>query len=231
MKNSDCLSEDHFLTTVYQVILFYAIIGRKGDGVTVAADIHRTVVVDAGHGGMDGGAVALDGTLEKDINLEISRILAAILRVSGYEVVMTRDSDVMLDTESAVGSAKMRDLKKRLSVASAYDGAICVSIHCNKFPLESCKGMQVYYSDSETANAVANAIQGEFSKLDPSNKRKTKKADSSIYLLHRAVQPTLLVECGFLSNAEELAKLKTEDYKKKVALVILGGVDSSYGSL
>ena len=212
------------------ILLLFALItgGKSGEETLVSADIHKIVVIDAGHGGIDGGAVAPDGTLEKHINLEIARILSALLRVSGYETVMTRDSDVMLDTNSGSGGAKMRDLKKRLEIASAYPDALAVSIHCNKFPMESCKGMQVYYSESDEARSVAESVQGAFLSLDRENKRQTKKADSSIYLLYRAVTPTVLVECGFLSNNGELQKLRTEEYKKMLALVIMSGIDSAY---
>ncbi len=188
---------------------------------------YKTVVLDAGHGGADGGAVAIDGTLEKDINFGLTEILSSLLSVSGYKVVMTRTDDVMLDTVDGKGSAKMRDLKKRLEIASSYPDALAVSIHCNKFPLESCTGLQVYHSDSETAKASALAIQEAFLLISPKNHRQIKKADSSIYLLYRAKTPTVLVECGFLSNPEELAKLKTTEYRKELALVIFKGIDIS----
>ena len=188
---------------------------RQNDEETdaVAADEDRVVVIDAGHGGMDGGASGADGTLEKHINLEIAKILSDLLTVSGYETVMTREDDVMLQTEDGKGSAKMQDLKQRLSISSAHPNALTVSIHCIKFSMSSCKGMQVYYSDSEAAMKAANAIQSASVLLQPYNKRATKKADSSIYLLHRATAPSVLVECGFLSNPEELQALNTEDYQ------------------
>ena len=221
------------LLALATLVLFYVVMGgiTPNGGMPVSGDVHKTVVIDAGHGGMDGGAVAPDGTLEKHINLEIAEILSALLRVSGYETVMTRQSDEMLDTGDGNGSAKLRDLKKRLMIASSYQGALTVSIHCNKFPQSSCKGMQVYHSDDPTAETTAMAVQRAFGKLDGTSRRQVKKSDSSIYLLYRAKTPTILVECGFLSNGEELEKLKTEDYKKKLALVIMSGIDGSYGAL
>ena len=221
------------LTVVLLVLamIFTAVIfdsdGRQGDLPTLHED-GRIVVIDAGHGGVDGGAVAHDGTLEKEINLEISKVLASLMRASGYEVVMTRCGDEMLGGSGTGGSTKMRDLKYRLETASRNPDAITVSVHCNKFPLESCKGMQVYHSDNSVARDAAGSIKEEFLKIDPSNKREIKKADSSIYLLHRATSPTVLVECGFLSNNDELAKLKSREYQKKLALVILGGLDRTY---
>lgn len=187
------------------------------------------IVIDAGHGGMDGGAVGVDGTLEKELNLEIAIILSELLRVSGYETVMTRNDDSMLTTDDGAGKAKMRDLKQRLTIASSYPDALMVSIHCNKFPAESCKGLQVYHSDSELAKQAADQIQGSVTGLlQPENHRQTKKADSSIYLLHRAKTPSVLVECGFLSNSEECSLLKQDSYRKKLALSMLAGIAVAY---
>lgn len=211
-------------------IALLAVITRgRPDELETDGEPVRTVVIDAGHGGMDGGAVAPDGTPEKEINLEIARILCSLMRVSGYKVVMTRETDTMLGQDIASGSAKMRDLKKRLEVSSSYPEALTVSIHCNKFPSESCRGLQVYFSDSEEARQTAEAIQTASTLLDPQNKRKIKKADSSIYLLKRAVAPSVLVECGFLSNGEELKLLKDGAYRKKLALVLMTGAESFYG--
>ncbi|MBE6609253.1 MAG: hypothetical protein E7634_01145 [Ruminococcaceae bacterium] len=208
------------------IITLTAILFQQNEEKTDAAsaDEARIIVIDAGHGGRDGGASGADGTLEKHINLEIAKILRDLLIVSGYETVMTRETDVMLTAEDGKGSAKMQDLKQRLSIASAYPDALTISIHCNKFPMQSCKGMQVYYSDNETAKKAASDIQNASVILQPYNKRATKKADSSIYLLYRAVSPSVLVECGFLSNPEELGALKTEDYQKKTAMIIFKGI-------
>ena len=224
-----------FLLTVIIMTVAIAVlslfIGGKEDGgeLQTGAGAHMVVVIDAGHGGLDGGAVAPDGTLEKDINLEIAKALAALMRISGYKVVMTRENDTMLGAELTGGSAKMRDLKKRLEISSAYPDALTVSIHCNKFPDSSCKGLQVYYGSGQGAMESALAVQSAFSLISSENRRNIKKADSSIYLLHRANSPSILVECGFLSNETELEQLKNEEYRKKLALVVYSGVVSFYG--
>ena len=202
---------------------------NPNDGLPAQADAAHILVIDAGHGGMDGGAVAADGTTEKGINLEISMILKSLMEVSGVKVVMTRTEDVMLDGSGLSGTAKMRDLKKRLEIAGQYPEALMVSIHCNKFPQESCKGLQVYYSAHEEAESAAGAVQDSYLLIDPTNHRKIKKADSSIYLLSRARVPSILVECGFLSNGPELEKLKTDNYRKKLALVIADGIFKAIG--
>lgn len=198
------------------------------DAVPSGARVQRVIVIDAGHGGMDGGALAPDGTLEKDINLSIAKVFAALMRVSGYKVVMTRESDIMLGSELSGGSAKMRDLKARLTVANEHPHALTVSIHCNKFPMESCHGAQVYFGGADGSERAALAIQSALKKAYADNKRNIKKADSSIYLLHRATVPAVLVECGFLSNSADLAVLKDEREQKKLALCILMGASEFY---
>ena len=233
-RNDPFISAAAFLLTALLLVAASALVSLIGtikgeqDDVLTMAPIKKTVVIDAGHGGMDGGAVAQDGTLEKDINLSIAGIVKTLFEVSGYKTVLTREKDEMLDTQESKGSAKMRDLKRRLEISSSYPDAITVSIHCNKFPQSECKGMQVYYSDSDLAKSTASAVQSTFLELDPSNHRQIKAADSSVYLLHRAKSPTILVECGFLSNEEELEKLKNENSQKKLALVMLSGIDAAY---
>ncbi len=213
------------------IILFYVFGSQKAEATrpAIANDL-PTAIIDAGHGGKDGGAVGADGTLEKDLNLEISNILCELMRVSGYNVVMTRTSDSMLTTDDGRGSEKTRDLKQRLTIASRYPDALMISIHCNKFPSEKCKGLQVYHSKGELAEKTAKSIQDSVTSiLQPSNNRKVKQADSSIYLLDRAVTPSVLIECGFLSNSEECALLNDNAYRKKLVLSILCGISAEYG--
>ena len=187
------------------------------------------IVLDAGHGGADGGAVGYDGTLEKDLNLQITKTLADLLRVSGYDVIMTRTEDVMLSTDDGIGSSKMQDLKQRLSISSEHPDTITISIHCNKFPSASCKGLQVYHSDSEKAAALAESVQSSVATiLQTGNKRQIKKADSSIYLLHRAKNPSILIECGFLSNPDECASLSDQGYQKQLSAILLCAISSKY---
>ena len=218
-----------FTLPILVIIFVFFFINKNLTYTQASASTGTVIIIDAGHGGEDSGAIGVNGVYEKDINLEISRVLATLMRVSGYEVITTRDTDTMLGGDGN-GSTKMRDLRKRLETASAYPDAVTVSIHCNKFPQESCKGLQVYHSDSDRARHTAELIQASALKLMPDNHRKIKKADSSIYLLHRATSPSVLVECGFLSNEGELQALKTENYRKKLALIILGGLDAAYES-
>lgn len=202
-----------------------------------SAEPRPTVVIDAGHGGMDGGCVSIPITttstvtsqsgsgaiLEKDCNLAIAKTVAALYRISGYNVVMTRETDVMLDSEGLTGNAKMRDLKARLEIARSYPDATFISIHCNKFPSSECKGLQVYYSvnDSTSAMLAENIQNSVKALLQPENRRLPKPSGSNIYILDRAKQPSVLIECGFLSNPEEAVQLSNSEYRKQLSLAIV----------
>lgn len=189
--------------------------------------MENIVFSNASHGGFDGGAVAGDGTVEKDINLNISLTLAKFLKQNGFRVIMTREADVSTeDTESPqIASKKKNDLKNRLKLMSDYPDAVFVSIHLNKFTTSSAFGSQVFYSKSDESAVLADKIQKAIvSLIQPDNTRVNKQATSSTYLLYNATVPAVLVECGFLSNASELALLKQPDYQNKMAFSIYTGI-------
>ena len=169
------------------------------------------VVLDAGHGGEDCGAVGVNGVYEKDLNFSICTYLAAELRSGGCRVIETRTNDALLyDPETVIpGHKKVTDLASRLEIASSYPGALVVSIHMNSFPSPSSRGLQVWYSPSfEEARELAEGIQTSVkTTLQSENHRKPKGSAGSSYLLDRAENPTVLVECGFLTNPEECGKL------------------------
>ncbi len=186
-----------------------------------ATVVRRRLIIDAGHGGKDGGAVSVTGTHEKQLNLDISLILSHILHTLGYEVILTRDDDFEL-TYADGGTRKMQDLLGRLKIARDNPDATFISIHMNKFPQEKYSGLQVYYSQNceesldlalEVQNSVKTFLQQE-------NNRKIKKADSSIFLLHKITSPSILIECGFLSNPDEASLLDTFEYRLKLSSVI-----------
>lgn len=185
------------------------------------------VVIDAGHGGEDAGAIASDGTYEKDLNLEISNLVKALCILNGMNVKMTRESDVLLydyygDLENYKGQKKIYDLKNRVKIAHESPNAIFVSIHMNKFPESKYSGTQIYYSkNNDSSKDVASNLSKSIKKfLQPSNKRQIKPASSSIYVLDKIKNPAILIECGFLSNEMELENLKNEEYRASLALVI-----------
>ena len=198
-----------------------------GSEPTIQKDTSRarfTVVLDAGHGGEDGGAVSASGIYEKDLNLAVSMQVRDLLVANGVEVVMTRTTDTLLydRNEDYHGRKKALDLAARRKIGEETEGAIFVSIHMNAYPLSQYSGLQVWYSknDAESrviADTIQSRVQGA---LQPENDRRTKAATSGIYLLHHLTCPAVLVECGFLSNAAEAERLNTPEYQKQLALLI-----------
>lgn len=182
-----------------------------------------TVVVDAGHGGKDGGASGADGTLEKDLNLDIAARLAGFLEVSGYDVVMTRTADVSLGAEEF---DKVRDMRARLQMMRDCPGGLFVSVHLNKFTQSRYRGVQTFYSPNHGESLLlARSIQSSVRcRMQPENDRAVKSGKTNSYLLKNADCPAVIVECGFLSNEQELALLKTEQYRAKMAYCIYLGI-------
>ena len=180
-----------------------------------------TVVIDAGHGGRDGGAVAEDGTLEKHLNLAVAKQLQALLESANIRVVMTRETDIELASPDS-SHKKADDLKARVQLAQECENAIFVSIHMNRFPVEKYSGLQVYYSENhENSIVLAQIVQNVAEEaLRNTHGRKVKSAGDSIYIMAHLEIPAVLVECGFLSNFEETALLKTENYQKKLAMCL-----------
>ena len=194
------------------------------------------VILDAGHGGFDGGAVAHDGTVEKDINLSIAVYTKEILKLNGFDVIMSRETDSGTEENSkdSIASKKRSDLKKRLSLMNDNPNAIFVSVHLNKFTTSAANGAQVFYGcgKNETlSKMLAQSIQQSIcAALQPNNKRVIKKGNENSYLLKNATVPAIIVECGFLSNKKELELLKTEDYQRKTAFCIANGIMEFYKS-
>ena len=187
------------------------------------------IVIDAGHGGEDGGACTYGEVAEKELNLLIAQDLRDMLRFCGIDVIMTRDEDILLYDKNSdyQGKKKSQDLAKRLEIASSTENAILISIHMNAFPETKYKGLQVYFSPhTESSYTLANSIQNNTRiKLMPDNNRKVKKADSRIYLLDRFKGTGVLIECGFLSNPEEYEKLCTEKYRSQLAVVLMSSIN------
>lgn len=178
------------------------------------------VIIDAGHGGADPGKVGVDGSLEKDINLEIARKLQKFLVMADVEVVLTRDSDAGL-YEEGTPNKKVQDMKNRVSLIEEKKPDLTVSIHQNSYHEEYVHGAQVfYYAGSEESKELAERIQQVLAaELDPDNTRQA-KANDSYYLLKKTSSPIVIVECGFLSNNEEAQKLSSAIYQEKAAWAI-----------
>lgn len=192
----------------------------------------KTIIIDAGHGGMDGGSVGVDGTVEKEINLKIALKLEFILKAYGYNVIMTRKDDKSIHDSSAntVRQQKVSDIHNREKIILQNPDAIFVSIHQNHYPNSSIHGTQVFYSKNNTlSKELAQNIQSSIVKnIDSENKRQIKKSGTEIYLLYHSKIPSVMVECGFISNYNDLNKLKDENYQKKLALSIADGIVNYY---
>ena len=234
MKRSGFILSIIFFSAVFIAIClilgFFSlkILGTDKEKHVAAEPETFTVIIDAGHGGEDGGAIGIDGrTVEKDVNLSVSLYLGRLLEAEGINVIYTRTEDVLLYDRNVDynGRKKTLDLQARLKIAQNNPNALFVSIHMNAFGDSKYSGMQVYYSDSaDGGQLLADKIQKMSRFLAPNNDRKIKKANSSIFLLNRAPGVAVLVECGFLSNYEECSLLSSDDYQKKVAFAVFRGI-------
>lgn len=186
-----------------------------------------TIILDAGHGGEDGGA-SCNGVVEKDINLAITKKLYNILIASGVDVKLTRDADISIHDKdkNTIRSRKVSDIHNRLKIANSSDKNILISIHQNKFEDSKYSGAQIFYSTkNEKSKEIASKMQNAIvSAIQPENKREIKPAGKNIYLLYNSNVPALIIECGFLSNPEEAKKLSDDEYQKKFALAIYCGL-------
>jgi len=186
------------------------------------------IILDAGHGGMDGGTSAADGTREKDINLSIAQKLNSMLIASGYKTVMLRNDDSLIgdNSLSTVRARKVSDIRKRLEIAESYPDSVLISIHQNYYSVPKYSGAQVFYStNSPESKILAQSVQQSVvEELQPDNSRKIKPVGSNIYLLYNCTIPAIMVECGFLSNINEAEKLKTDSYQTQMALSIMQGI-------
>ena len=181
----------------------------------------RIIILDAGHGGTD-------GTKEKDINLAVTLRLKAMLESAGFQVKMTRETDIAVNDPNldTVKQRKVSDIKNRLKLIQNTPNCIFISIHQNHFSESKYNGTQVFYSKNhEDSKAIAEDIQNQVvTFIQPENKREIKPATESIYLLWNTNVPAVLVECGFLSNPSEAQLLKDASYQDKMAFSIFCGI-------
>lgn len=185
---------------------------------------NKIIIIDAGHGGEDPGASA-NGLVEKDLNLDLSFKLKAILESCGYEVALTRSDDRLLYNVGEEKRKKYYDLRNREVIAEEYTNSIFVSVHMNKFPAEYCKGLQTFYSGKNSdGKLLAESIQENARYLQKSNKRVAMAGEDTIYLLENLDMPAVLIECGFLSNNEEALLLADSEYRVALAFTIYCGI-------
>lgn len=189
----------------------------------------KIVVVDAGHGGMDPGVVATDGTEEKDINLSIAKKLKTQLEDLGMTVVLSREGDEGLNDLDA-GNKKQQDMERRLELMNEKEVALTVSIHQNSYPDASVCGPQVfYYETSAEGKKLAELIQQELNEGLGAVRPREAKGDGNYYLLKYGTGLMVIVECGFLTNPEEALLLQQEDYQEQAAVCISSGIQKYFG--
>lgn len=216
------------LLPIYTVVLtLFFLIGAGGSkAITVLSESapvtsRRVMIIDAGHGGEDGGTTSCTGVLESKINLEIALKLNDLMHILGIKTVLTRDADVSLHTQgNTIASRKVSDLKERVRIINSTTDAILVSIHQNHFSDSRYSGAQVFYAPTEGSQNLAELMQNSLKlSLNPGSNRQIKKADN-IYLMQNIELPGVLVECGFLSNTREESLLRDPNYQNKLCCVV-----------
>lgn len=220
------------LAMAVSLILCAFVLGQKSSILVQSDDAEKIVkkedpvciVVDAGHGGTDPGKIGINDALEKDINLSIALKLRDMLEKKDIEVVLTRDTDTALHSENATNK-KAEDMQNRCALITEANPVFTVSIHQNSYTTEDVKGAQVFYYDqSEEGKKLAESIQSSLiERVDTENTREA-KANESYYLLKKTPTPTVIVECGFLSNRTEADLLLTEEYQEKLVRAIYMGI-------
>lgn len=188
----------------------------------------KKVVIDPGHGGRDPGKIGVNEVLEKDINLKIAKKVKERLEEKGIRVTMTREKDETLAPEGS-SNKQVEDIKKRVEIIDRTAPALAVSIHQNSYHASEVCGAQVfYYTHSKEGERAAAVMQESLMAIDPEHAREA-KANDTYYLLRRTESPTIIVECGFLSNPEEAGRLDTEEYQEKLAGAIAEGIETCLG--
>ena len=191
------------------------------------SSISKIVVLDAGHGGEDCGAIGINGVFEKNLNFDITSIIGENLISRGYNVIYTRTTDALLYTESEniKGIRKISDLKNRVKIAEMNPNAVFISIHMNSFGDSKYSGLQVYYGiRNDESYSLAKHVQDSVrTMIQPNNNRKVKRGDK-LFLLENISGVSILIECGFLSNAQECEKLSQKEYQKSLSFAIVCGI-------
>lgn len=226
------------LAVILSSVLFLALIyiANQEDAFLTVSDAENVplLIIDAGHGGEDGGAIAIDGTYEKDINLQIALQLQSICSLFGMDTIMIRTSDADLadHTLPTIRKRKVSDINARMQIINNNPHSVYIGVHQNQYEDESVKGLQVFYSDNtDVSKKIAESVQRyTLSALQADNNRKVKAAGKDIYLLYHAQVPAIMVECGFISNQEECKLLKDLTYGTKISLCIAGGLIRYYNT-
>lgn len=220
--------EARFLSCMYvlslTLLILFAANGLR-QATTVSASVTQAplIILDAGHGGTDGGSSSPNGTLECNLNLQVTLKTDAVLGLLGEETLLVRDTDTDLADPDAktISQKKVTDIRNRVSLVNSHPESVLISIHQNTYPEQQCHGAQVFYGTVGDSKLLAQQLQDNLSNfVDPTNQRKAKAISPDVYLMKHIKVPGILVECGFLTNPEEEAKLKSEAYQKQLAIAI-----------
>lgn len=227
------------LMTVTFVLFVTSVILVRHVGLSAATvislDDEPIIIIDAGHGGEDGGTQTKDGILEKDINLSVSLEINRILSEKGFKTLLIRDGDYLIYDEDSttMREKKASDIHNRMDIMNKHSNCIFLSIHQNYFTESKYSGTQVFYSNNNPeSEKIAQFIQSSVrEELQPDNTRQIKKCGTEVYLLYHAKAPAVMVECGFLSNEQEAEKLCNKDYQIKISESIVNGLTDYLNSV
>ncbi len=192
-----------------------------------------TVIVDAGHGLPDGGAVGVSGSVEQKINLDIALKLKEVLEGKGMRVIMTReDENGLWDEDSqSIRQKKVSDMNNRLDIMQKSNADLFISIHMNSYPNQKTSGLRVFYAPNHSEiKPLAENIQVRMQDITGANTTVVKSADKSLFLMKNPPIPAILVECGFISNPNEEKKLQDEDYQARLAWAMADAIENYYFS-
>ncbi len=227
-----------YLLTLLALFGIFAAILWQGSAINASKNLQLeqgegfVLIIDPGHGGVDGGAVSADGTVESKINLAIGLRMEEIAQLVGVETIMTRREDVDLHSADAstIRQKKISDLKNRVTLVNGVSNGILVSLHQNSLPqVPNVRGAQVFYGGADSSQGLAEAVQAALNQTINDRPMEIKAAGSGVYLLEHVEVSAILVECGFLSNAEEAGLLNTDGHQTRLALTILASVLSYFG--
>lgn len=224
------------LAVLASAAMIHYAVGEIDSAVSVSSDAAGTerkiIVLDCGHGGMDGGCSTADGVPEKGINLNIMLSVRDMCRLYGYETAVTREKDVSIHDEGITGirSQKISDMENRLELFNKFQGAVCLSIHQNTYTDPRYSGAQMFYSSANNdSEQLASILQNLFVRnLQPDNTRETKLCGKELYLCYYCKNTAVMAECGFLSNPEEAAKLTSSGYQQQVAYTLFTGLNTYF---
>ena len=217
------------LVIAFLYVLFFDLLTESRAFISAMARENgkNIVIIDAGHGGEDPGAIGNNGVYEKDLNLSIAVMIGEILSDNGFAVTYTRLEDKLLYTaeENIKGIRKISDLKNRCKIAAEYPNSIFLSIHMNSYGNSKYSGLQAYYSqNNDGAKLLAESIQSTVKEEVQNENNRSIKSGKDIYILEHTKNVSVLIECGFLTNPEECQKLSEKEYQKRLSLAIVCGI-------